>query len=193
MATVDHPAVGVNGERNRLRSSLGFSEQLGVSSFVFGSTTLYKLAELRTPSINASPRRAESADIGLVTSWLGAFATEVPSQSPHAASNLAERRVNAQEVWLWEADGEPASLAAHSGPAAGVARVGPVYTPPRHRRHGYGAAVTARASQAAIDTGAHHVMLYTDQANPTSNSVYRSIGYVADHDGEERTLGTRAD
>ena len=55
-------------------------------------------------------------------------------------------------------------------------RVGPVYTPPEHRRRGYAGAVTAAVSQVMLDRGRAFVCLYTDAANPTSNHVYESIG-----------------
>ncbi|MDP9319178.1 MAG: hypothetical protein M3O94_08950, partial [Actinomycetota bacterium] len=58
----------------------------------------------------------------------------------------------------------------------GVTRVGPVYTPPEHRRRGYGAAVTAACTRDALDH-AEDVVLFTDLANPTSNSIYQQIGY----------------
>ncbi|NEA23957.1 GNAT family N-acetyltransferase, partial [Actinomadura bangladeshensis] len=51
------------------------------------------------------------------------------------------------------------------------------YTPAEHRRRGYGAAVTAAATTGALDAGADDVVLFTDLANPTSNGVYRRIGY----------------
>ncbi|MGF7236729.1 MAG: GNAT family N-acetyltransferase [Frankia sp.] len=56
-------------------------------------------------------------------------------------------------------------------------RLAPVYTPPAHRRQGYAAAVTAAVSQAALDAGAREVLPFTDLANPTSNGVYRRLGY----------------
>jgi hypothetical protein len=37
-----------------------------------------------------------------------------------------------------------------------------------------------------LRAGADHVVLYTDLANPTSNSIYQAIGYRPDHDAEER-------
>ena len=77
-------------------------------------------------------------------------------------------------------------MAAVSAPAVGVSRVGPVYTPPDRRRHGYATAVTASARRAAVDSCADHVVLYTDLSNPTPNSVYQSISYVPEHDSEER-------
>lgn len=98
---------------------------------------------------------------------------------------MAERRLAQGLLWLWQDDSEIVWLAGVSQPAAGVARVGPVYTPPARRRRGYGAAVTARASQAGIVVGASHVVLYTDLSNPTSNSIYQSIGYIADHDSAQ--------
>ena len=70
----------------------------------------------------------------------------------------------------------------------GMVRVGPVYTPPEHRRRGYGAAVTAAASQHALDAGAVQVVLFTDLANPTSNSVYQRIGYRPGDDFVELDL-----
>ena len=68
-------------------------------------------------------------------------------------------------------------MAWHSPVVAGMARVSSVYTPAAHRRRGYGAAVTAQATRAALDAGAAEVVLFTDLANPTSNAVYRRIGY----------------
>ncbi len=72
---------------------------------------------------------------------------------------------------------EPVAMAGSTRAVNGVVRVAGVYTPPAHRRHGYGGAVTAAASQAALDAGAAAVVLYTDLANPTSNALYARLGY----------------
>ncbi|SBV04863.1 Predicted acetyltransferase [Streptomyces sp. Ncost-T6T-1] len=74
------------------------------------------------------------------------------------------------------------ALAGRSRMLAGTVRVTLVYTPPEFRGRGYGAAVTAEASRAALAEGAAEVLLFTDLANPTSNGVYLRIGYepVAD-------------
>ena len=77
---------------------------------------------------------------------------------------------------MWE--GQPVSLAGFGGPTPNGLRIGPVYTPPQHRGHGYGSAVTAAASHVALDRGKRFCFLYTDLANPTSNAIYERIGYV---------------
>jgi RimJ/RimL family protein N-acetyltransferase len=74
-------------------------------------------------------------------------------------------------------DTEPVSLAAMTGVIAGTARIGPVYTPPQFRGRGYGSGVTAAITQHAERQGAESVILFTDLANPTSNSIYRRLGY----------------
>ncbi|MBV9170302.1 MAG: GNAT family N-acetyltransferase, partial [Chloroflexi bacterium] len=79
--------------------------------------------------------------------------------------------------WLWvDADEVPVSLATRRRPISGSARIGPVYTPPSQRGRGYGSAVTAAATREVLDLGAIPV-LFTDLANPVSNSIYQRLGY----------------
>jgi predicted GNAT family acetyltransferase len=63
----------------------------------------------------------------------------------------------------------------------GVCRVGPVYTPPERRRHGYGGALTSHVTGRILAEG-NQACLYTDLANPTANKIYHQAGYrpVAD-------------
>jgi predicted GNAT family acetyltransferase len=68
-------------------------------------------------------------------------------------------------------------MAGQLRPSAGVVRVGPVYTPAGLRGRGYGAAVTAAVTSAALQAGAGQVVLFTDIANPVSNALYRRLGY----------------
>ena len=88
-------------------------------------------------------------------------------------------------VLVWEAGGVPVSLACVTRQVAGMVRVGPVYTPPERRGHGYASAVTAEVSRAACAAGAGEVLLYTDLANPVSNSIYQRIG---DREIEDRVV-----
>jgi predicted GNAT family acetyltransferase len=78
---------------------------------------------------------------------------------------------------LWTVDGTPVSMAMLRAPAAGVSRIGTVFTPAGERGHGYGSAVTAAASELAHRSGTADVVLFADLANPTSNKIYQRIGF----------------
>jgi predicted GNAT family acetyltransferase len=58
----------------------------------------------------------------------------------------------------------------------GVVRIGPVYTPPDRRARGYATACVEALSRSIVDAG-DTAILYTQLANPTSNGIYRRIGY----------------
>jgi RimJ/RimL family protein N-acetyltransferase len=183
---------GVNGA---VGSSGAFAEtwtaRTGQRSAVVTAMRMYRLGDLaRPPGVpGAAAASVTDRDLELVTAWFAAFHDEAQQHAPAVDwPVLAERRVRARQVHLWRDGDEFVALAGMSAPAAGVARVGPVYTPPQYRRRGYGAAVTAEATAAALDGGAEHVVLYTDLANPTSNSIYQAIGYLPDHDAEERVF-----
>ena len=64
-----------------------------------------------------------------------------------------------------------------------------VYTPPELRGHGYASAVVAALSQRLLDAGHQYCALYTDLANPTSNSIYQKIGYTPVSDAVEYAFG----
>ena len=88
-------------------------------------------------------------------------------------------------LWMWEDEhGEVGAMAGRTATSAGVARIAPVYTPPAHRRRGFGAGVTAACTADALARDADRVVLFADRANATSNSVYRRIGFrpIAERD-----------
>jgi GNAT superfamily N-acetyltransferase len=139
---------------------------------------LYALDVLRPPSPPppGAPGAAGADDLDLAVRWGGAFEAEVSSPS-RAATAVVRRLVDDGRLWLWHDAGRPVAMAGRSPTAAGVTRIGPVYTPPEHRRRGYGSAVTAACTADALARGAAHVVLFTDLANPTANKIYQEIGY----------------
>jgi GNAT superfamily N-acetyltransferase len=137
---------------------------------------LYELGALVPPhDVPGRARRAREADLAISTQFFAAFQAECHDSGDDPGAVIRDR-IAADLLWLWE-DGEVTSMAARNRTAAGVARVGPVYTPPNHRRHGYGAAVTAACSADARASGTARVALFTDLANPTSNAIYQRLGY----------------
>ena len=56
-------------------------------------------------------------------------------------------------------------------------RIGPVYTPPDLRGRGYATSLVAAQTGWLLGAGRTFAFLYTDLDNPTSNALYRRIGY----------------
>jgi predicted GNAT family acetyltransferase len=187
MLAAGRSLAGVNGEHGAVgRFTDVWVGHTHTTATVRRAMRMYRLGTLRPPGgVAGTSRRAGPGDGALVSEWFEAFQTETDRNHEFDAAAIAHRRLIAGELSLWCVGGDPVAMAAHSPAAAGVARVGPVYTPPAQRRRGFGSAVTAGATQAALEAGAEHVVLYTDLANATSNAIYQAIGYVADHDAQE--------
>ena len=149
---------------------------------------IYRLERVLPPRpADGRARLVEPPDRDVVIDWLRAFSEEALDQPLVDASVLADRwleRLGGRELWIWESESRPVSLAGVNGPTPHGIRVGPVYTPPAERRRGYAGNLVAAASQAQLDAGRSFVFLFTDLANSTSNHVYQAIGYepVADVD-----------
>ncbi|MGB8197689.1 MAG: GNAT family N-acetyltransferase [Acidimicrobiales bacterium] len=143
---------------------------------------LYELEELVTPDVDGIGRPAREDEAELLAQMYVAFADEaaIPPITIDEARAMTARHTRHQSLFCWEVDGHVVSFAGHAPLVATgeviIGRVGPVYTPPEHRRHGYGSAVTAHVSRHVLEKGAR-VMLFTDAANPTSNAIYQVIGY----------------
>lgn len=138
------------------------------------------------PPVAGRLRPATAEELDLVLRWYAAFDVDAAEQAgrtaPHRPPEPQDEanvlpRIEQGQVWLWEDDrGAVVHVTAHNPPAFGVARVGPVYTPPEHRGHGYARAAVAQVTRRLLDEGLR-VCLFTDVDNPTSNRVYESIGY----------------
>jgi predicted GNAT family acetyltransferase len=145
-----------------------------------GVYALTRVREVPAPEGGARPATADDRD--LLLGWLLAFSDEAVA-SPPDEPGLMERMLDARLVpgdagyWLWEDGGAPVSLAGYAGPTPGGIRVGPVYTPPARRRHGYATRLVADLSRWLLEGGHRACYLYTDLANPTSNAIYARIGY----------------
>lgn len=132
-----------------------------------------------------SLRLGSRGERNLLIDWWVAFATEAGSSgdAEHAA-RMVDSRLDDGGAFVWD-DRGPVSVVALSPPVAGVPRIGPVYTPPEHRRRGYASMAVAQVSRRALDAGARTCMLFTDLANPTSNKIYAEVGYRRFGDWEE--------
>lgn len=173
---------GVNGEAATAARFAGqWTERRGSAAFPVEGQRIYELA--RAPQATAAGgrmRKASLDDRDLVLAWTRRFLIDV-GQEARDLDPVVKRRLEAGHFWVWE-DGGPASMAANSEPVEGVVRLQAVYTPPERRNRGYAGACVAGLS-ARIREAGHRCILYTDLGNPTSNSVYRRIGYRAVAEG----------
>ena len=140
---------------------------------------IFRLTTVRpVGGVSGQPRRATMEDRPLLVEWIQAFAEEAVPDSPATASNMVDARLKdgTGGFLLWD-DDDTVSLAGWGGSTPNGVRIGPVYTPPEHRRRGYGSAVTAAASANQLAEGRRFCFLYTDLDNATSNKIYTEIGY----------------
>lgn len=139
---------------------------------------LYELTELVPPKgVRGTARQARADDQDLIARWMDEFGREVGEQFVRKDADRRARLAIAEgQVWIWQ-DVEPVSMALWTGPTPRGVRIGAVYTPPPFRRRGYAGAVTAAVTADRLRSGRTFCFLFTDAANPTSNSVYRRLGY----------------
>jgi hypothetical protein len=170
---------GVNGPAGGVTSfAAAWQQHTGAPSTVQRRSRLFRLGDLILPEPMppGAARIAGDADTDLLADWYAAFAAETGERGGVARRDVTDR-LGYGGLTIWEVDGVPVAMAGRSRPAAGIVRVGPVYTPPEQRRRGYGGAATVAVTQGALDDGSDGVVLFTDLANPTSNSLYVRLGY----------------
>ena len=137
---------------------------------------LDSIAEVRESQ--GAARRATEEDRPLIELWLDALHREALPEQPQVAGR-ADRWLGGKdrELLLWTVGGEPVSMAGAGSPTVSGIRVSAVYTPPEKRGRGYATSLVAELSRRQLRTARRFCFLFTDLDNPTSNSIYRRIGY----------------
>jgi predicted GNAT family acetyltransferase len=170
---------GVNGNAATAASFAGqWSERCGSAATPFQGMRLYELLEVgEVPDTEGQLRQAGARDRNLMILWSRAFQNEI-GESAEDTELRVDRGLAARELWLWDQNGETTSMAVGREAVQGVVRLSGVYTPPEKRKHGYATACVHALSK-HFRVGGYRCILYTDLGNPTSNSIYRRIGYRA--------------
>jgi RimJ/RimL family protein N-acetyltransferase len=154
-----------------------YAARTGARAVLERTEQLYRLDVLEQPPPVPGRLRPMAADeVDLLVRWLTEFSAE-----SHAAfetgADVAARSIAQGRRVVWEVDGEPVCLVGFNPPVGRVPRIGPVWTPPEHRRRGYAAAATAATCRLLLDGGAVAVALFADDANPTAVGVYTRLGF----------------
>lgn len=139
---------------------------------------IYKLVRVNDIIFAAGTfRLALAADAEILTKWARLF-YEATEKAPVINQPLHDitGRINNQELYVWE-NGVPVSMAAKARPTRNGMRIGFVFTPVEQRCKGYATSCVAALARNVLDSGYQFCTLYTDLANPTSNSIYKKIGF----------------
>lgn len=173
-----HPNIaGLLGQRDLVRH---WAEMWTSHFELHFDQLLYTCTRVIPPAHKAAGRRrmATASDLRFLPEWLMSFAVESMTiamtqeqAEKHAANRLADGAIQ-----IWE-DGAAVSMLMIIRPTKTGCMVGYVYTPPALRGRGYASALVAEATQEQLDRGKAFVALFTDEANPTSNKIYRALGY----------------
>jgi len=150
-----------------------------VGYYVNYSQRIYELIEVK-PSVQqiGEFRKAEDKDMAFFPYWMESLAQEAMGFEGTIKSDLENYRYHIKgDLYILEHDGVAVSMAKITRKMENICGIGYVYTPPYFRGKGYASTCVARLSQLALDKGYSKCALYTDLANPTSNSIYQKIGY----------------
>ena len=138
---------------------------------------MYRLDQVIHPvGVPGTLRHATEDDLPLAREWAEDFARDAGHMF-RTAPAARERWVRQRELYLWDVEGAPVSMALATGWTPHGARVGYVFTPREQRGHGYASALTAAVSQRILEGGRHFCVLYTDATNAVSNAIYPRVGY----------------
>jgi uncharacterized protein len=132
-------------------------------------------AVIKPVGIGGALRLALPEEVDALTPWAEGFCSELGMDASNARENVLTR-IERKRLYVW-CDPKPVSMAATAGPTPNGTRINFVYTPTEFRRRGYARACVAALSQLTIDAGKQFVFLYVDLGNPTTNRLYREIGY----------------
>jgi predicted GNAT family acetyltransferase len=186
LAETGESIVGFHGRREVVRDlAAAWQRRTGMVAQPRMWSLYYRLDRLVEPApVPGRPRPLsddDPAQVDLLAGWLRRFELETGmAREGHAADiEFVRRAVRRGSVYtLWWVDEVPVAVAGRSALRAdGGCRIAPVYTPPEHRRRGFGAAATVAAIHSAWAQGATEVTLFTDEDYRPSNELYRSLGF----------------
>lgn len=169
----------------------GLAEALRIQTRLrYGVATamgIHQLSQVKSlPVVEGALRVAEECDRPFLEAWCQAFELESFGELRDDPVQWSDRRLTQRDIYLWEVSPtdspsnvvpQPISMVGGNAFDEQGGCIGPVYTPPEHRRQGYGTAAVAALSQQLLDQGCTACYLFTDFANLATHQIYKTIGY----------------
>jgi predicted GNAT family acetyltransferase len=124
-------------------------------------------------------RKARYKDIEILTEYMRQFTIAInePEDDLEKIRETCENTIGDENFYLWEKDNKIVSMARKARPTKNGMAINYVYTPMEFRKKGYATACVSELSQNILNAGKKFCVLFTDLANPISNSIYQKIGY----------------
>lgn len=180
---------GVISENNLAdRFSKIYTKRMNLDYKTHKNLRIYILDEVNKDiQLIGNIRKAEKKDLFYLPYWSNGVNVDCDSGNQNISDAVIniERAINNKTLYVLEENGIPVSIASVSREIINGRCVGSVYTPPYFRKRGYASSCVAQVSQKVLDMGYKYVSLFTDLSNPTSNSIYKKIGYKSICDYKE--------
>lgn len=157
-----------------------YSKLLGVPYEVVISLESYHCPEVIKPQgVPGKLILPQSEHLDIIAEYLVGFLywsynKKVPKKNQ---ISTAEKLIDSGNLFLLEVEKKVVSMAYITHRSPRHARINTVYTPPEERKNGYASKLVAELSKKILEEGLTPV-LYADTTNPTSNRVYKNIGYI---------------
>lgn len=155
-----------------LKNDFGWEYKMGFRHLV------YVLKEVKyNPQREGQLIKADRDRIEHIAQWMHWFSKEALNEDDQkGALEAARKKIGKGEVYLW-LDPEAVTMTCASRPTINGITINYVYTPLEHRNKGYGTKLVAELSTMLLAKGYTFCTLFADIENPTSNSIYKKIGY----------------
>jgi predicted GNAT family acetyltransferase len=178
MAEIEYPGI-IGEKQTSLMYQKAYKEFCGKDMILEMNQRIYVCKQVLTDTkIEGVVRLATSDDYETLKYWANEFVSEVEGYPvPMEESNQTlDRLLNNDGVYVLVKDGVLLSMAARSRPWRNTETISYVFTPKSLRRKGYASKVVEVLTKIILQEK-EQVTLYTDLANPTSNSIYQKIGF----------------
>jgi uncharacterized protein len=143
---------------------------------LFRKERVHKLEKCNEIDISdGEMRKAAEQDIDLLTKWNAAFHKDInESISDEQARNMISSMLGQIYIWV---DKEIVSVCSSARETMQSRIINLVYTPPENRGKGYASSLVKTCCSRILDSEKKFCGLFTDLSNPTSNSIYKKIGF----------------
>ncbi len=184
------PSTGIIGPKELAKNFAElWKQQSGQSYKTTFRQWVYQLDRVNNIKLSSGfMRSVQRFDFSLIERWAIDFSEMfMNGMTSEQAWKFAESKIRDQTLFLWEDQGQAVSMAAVSRPSRNGITINYVYTPVEFRGRGYASSCVSQLSRLMLEKY-KFCALFTDADNPTSNKIYKNIGYYPLEEFRELTF-----